>query len=240
MDSNINQLISLNGKNTLITGAFGGIGKEVMSLFLAHDQHVTAITRRATAEISENLSICHLDLNDEIEVTKFAKDVEPFDNVVLCHGVTGIRPIPMLTPEFTKETMQTNFFSKSHLISQLLKYKKILSPGRIVNVSSISAHYGSKSVAIYSSSHSATETFLRSLARSCLKKEITVNSVAVNAIWTPLFEGVSPDNPFFDTPLGPGDPVDVANAVYFSCQSGSRFITGETFFLTGGQFVFND
>ena len=81
-----------------------------MNLFLAHDQHVTAITRRATAEISQNLSICHLDLNDEIEVTKFAKDVEPFDNVVLCHGVTGIRPIPMLTPEFTKETMQTNFF----------------------------------------------------------------------------------------------------------------------------------
>ena len=56
MDSNINQLISLNGKNTLITGAFGGIGKEVMSLFLAHDQHVTAITRRPTAEISQKLS----------------------------------------------------------------------------------------------------------------------------------------------------------------------------------------
>ena len=41
MVSNIKQLISLNGKNTLITGAFGGIGKEVMNLFLAHDQHVT-------------------------------------------------------------------------------------------------------------------------------------------------------------------------------------------------------
>ena len=144
----------------------------------------------------------------------------------------------MLTPEFTKETMQTNFLSKSHLISQLLKHKKILSPGRIVNVSSISAHW-LEGVAIYSSSHSATRNLFALLARSCLKKEITVNSVAVNAIWTPLFEGVSPDNPFFDTPLGPGDPVDVANAVYFSCQSGSEFIT-EKLFLTGGQFVFND
>ena len=65
-------------------------------------------------------------------------------------------------------------------------------------------------------------------------------SIAVNAIWTPLFEGLPDDNPIFDAPLGHGEVGDVANAAYFLCQTGSEYITGETLFLTGGQTVFDD
>ena len=56
---------------------------------------------------------------------------------------------------------------------------------------------------------------MKSVAKSFLKTKITVNSIAVNAIWTPVFEGLSSDNPVFDTPLGRGEVADVANAVFF-------------------------
>ena len=242
MDNELKGLLSLNGTRTLLTGAFGGLGFGILNSFLENGQHVTATSRHNHEKFNANkaVEIVKVDLNDEEAVTSFAKNTEPFDNVVLCHGISGLRPIPMLTPAYSREILQTNFVSKTHLVSALIKNKKISSPGRLVNVSSISAHYGSKHVAIYSSSNAASESFMRSVGKAFLKKKITVNSVAVNAIWTPVFEGLSADNPVFDTPLGQGEVVDVANAVFFLCQNGSNFITGETLFLTGGQMEYDD
>lgn len=242
MDNELRDLLKLNGTRTLLTGAFGGLGIGILNLLLENGQHVTATTRQNNQKVKANKSveIVKVDLNNEEAVTSFVKTTEPFDNVILCHGISGLRAIPMLTPAYSREIFQTNFFSKTHLVSALVKYKKISSPGRLVNVSSISAHYGSKHVALYSSSNAASESFMRSVAKSFLKKEITVNSVAANAIWTPVFKGVSADNPIFDTPLGRGEVVDVANAVFFLCQKGANFITGETLFLTGGQIEYDD
>ena len=242
MDSSLHNMLSLNGKRTLLTGAFGGLGNGIIRLFTKHDQHITATTRRPEDEVPkhENVEVARVDLNNDAEVLEFVKNVDPFDNVILCHGIVGLRVIPMITPDYAQHITKTNFLSKTNLISQLVKRKKILAPGRVVNVSSVSAHYGSKNVSMYASSHAATETFMRSLAKSFLKKDVTVNSIAVNAIWTPLFEGLPDDNPIFDAPLGHGEVGDVANAAYFLCQTGSEYITGETLFLTGGQAVFDD
>ena len=242
MDNTLKDLLKLNGKRTLLTGAMGGLGLGILDVFLDNNQHVTATTRQTDTKFnrSKNVEVIQIDLNDDAAVTSFAKTTEPFDNVIVCHGVSGLRPIPMLTPSYSRGIFQTNFISKTHLLSSLIKNKKINSPGRVVNVSSISAHYGSKHVAIYSASNSATESFMKSVAKSFLKTKITVNSIAVNAIWTPVFEGLSSENPVFDAPLGRGEVADVANAVFFLCQNGANFITGETLFLTGGQIEFND
>lgn len=173
MDKELKELLSLNGTRTLLTGAFGGLGFGILNLFLENGQHVTATSRRNHEKFDANkaVEIVKVDLNDEEAVTSFAKNTEPFDNVVICHGISGLRPIPMLTPAYSREIFQTNFVSKTHLVSALIKNKKISSPGRLVNVSSISAHYGSKHVAIYSSSNAAGESFMRSVGKAFLKKK---------------------------------------------------------------------
>ena len=106
-----------------------------MDVFLGNNQHVTATTRQTNTKFdrSKNVEVIHIDLNDDAAVTSFAKTTEPFDNVIVCHGVSGLRPIPMLTPSYSRGIFQTNFISKTHLLSSLIKNKKINSPGRVVN-----------------------------------------------------------------------------------------------------------
>jgi 3-oxoacyl-[acyl-carrier protein] reductase len=239
------EILELNGTRTLVTGASGGFGSAVVKLLVDCGQEVIAIKRRSNSTDKlklKNLEVIRLDLTDAKEVAEFASHTLAFDNVICCHGISGLRLIPMLTPDFVENVFANNFKSKVNLLSSLIKRKKINNPGRIVNVSSISAHYGSSVVPIYSASHAATEAFMRSLAKSLLHKGVTVNSVATNAIWTPIFSGVenSKDNKIFDAPLGRGVPDDVARAIYFLCQKGSTYITGETLMLTGGKIVFDD
>ena len=241
----IREVLELNGTRTLVTGASGGFGSAIVRLLQVSGQEVIAISRRSTLpdELKEkNVRVIRLDLTDTRKVAEFAAETVAFDNVICCHGISGLRMIPMITPDFVDNIFVNNFNSKVNLLSSLVKRKKINSPGRVVNVSSISAHYGSSVVPIYSASHAATESFMRSLAKSLLHKGVTVNSVAAKAIWTPIFSGIkgNEDNKIFDAPLGRGVPDDVARAIYFLCQKGSTYITGETLILTGGKIVFDD
>lgn len=241
----IREVLELNGTRTLVTGASGGFGSAIVRLLQVSGQEVTAISRRSTLpdELKEkNVEVICLDLTDTKKVAEFAAETVAFDNVICCHGISGLRMIPMITPDFVDNIFVNNFTSKVNLLSSLLKRKKISRPGRVVNVSSISAHYGSSVVPIYSASHAATESFMRSLAKTLLHKGVTVNSVATSAIWTPMFSGVedNEDNKIFDAPLGRGAAEDVARAIYFLCQKGSSYITGETLILTGGKIVFDD
>ena len=239
------EILELNGTRTLVTGASGGFGSAVVKLLEASGQEVIAICRRSTLTDNlklKNVEVIRLDLTDAKKVAEFALNTPAFDNVICCHGISGLRLIPMITPDFVEDVFVNNFNSKINLLSSLIKRKKINNPGRVVNVSSISAHYGSSVVPIYSASHAATETFMRSLAKYLLHRGITVNSVATNAIWTPIFSSVdaSENNKVFDAPLGRGVPDDLARAIYFLCQKGSTYITGETLMLTGGRIVFDD
>ena len=113
MDNELKELLRPNGTRTLLTGAFGGLGTGILSLLLENGQHVTATSRRNHEKFYANkaVEIVKVDLNDEEAVTSFAKNTEPFDNVVLCHGIS-ITPIPLLTPAYSREIFQTNFSQK--------------------------------------------------------------------------------------------------------------------------------
>ena len=237
MNKAVSNLISLNGKRTLLTGAFGGFGRAILDLFVQHGQEITAISRRSidSTEAGANVECIQLDLKEHELVKRFIKESEPFDNVVFCHGTRLVTPVPLVTIAAANDFFDTNFMTRINLISNLIKYKKVSQPGRIVNISSISVHYASKLVPIYASAHSAAEAYMRSAAKYFLKKGVTVNSVAVNAIATPLWGEQASNHPVFDVPLGPGEADDVAKTVYFLCQNGATFITGETLILAGGQ-----
>jgi NAD(P)-dependent dehydrogenase (short-subunit alcohol dehydrogenase family) len=231
-------LFELVGKKTLITGATGGFGGALLRTFLEHGQNVTAVGRNATNLSnlkSTGATPINLDLNDSPAVKEFAKSCESFDQIILAHGINGPRPMRMISPEFSMNVIQTNLLSTLDLLSNLLRARKINSPGRIVYISSISAHFGANNNTAYAASKAGGEAAMLGLARDLLHKGITVNSVAPAAIETPLFEGSKPkvlDE--LNYPLGKGTPEDVANACLFLCTEGSKFITGETIILDGG------
>jgi NAD(P)-dependent dehydrogenase (short-subunit alcohol dehydrogenase family) len=174
-------------------------------------------------------------LTQTSDVKEFAKNCDKFDNIILAHGIHGARPMRMLSPDFSLKVIEANLLSTLDLMSNLLRAKKINSPGRIVFISSVAAHMGALNTIAYAASKAGGEAAMNGLARDLMHKEITVNSLAPAAIETALFLGHKSevlDEKLY--PLGIGQTSDVANAALFLCLEGSRYITGETIVLDGG------
>lgn len=231
-------LLKLVGSRTLITGATGGFGESLVRAYLNEGQQVTAIGRNASA-LNQLQTLgaqtVSLDVNQSSDVKAFSKTCEAFDQVIISHGIDGARPMRMLSAEYSLNVIQTNLLSVLDLLSHLLRARKINSPGRIIVISSISAHMGSSTAIPYAASKAGVESAVRGLARDLLHKAITVNSIAPAGIETTLFKGSNAAilNEL-NYPLGSGQVEDVSNAALFLSLEGSKYITGETIILDGG------
>jgi len=239
-----NEILKLNGEKTLITGATGGIGKEIVKVFSRYNQKITALGR-SIEKLNELNDMCletkSIDINNESEIKNYVKNIEKIDNLILCHGIIGARPMRMVGKSFLNEVIQNNLISTIDFVSNLLRSNKINKPGRIIFISSVSAHMGANNTVPYAASKAGAEIAFKGLARDLLKKDITVNSICPAAIDTPLWEGNIGNavNNIEDYPLGLGEVEDVANACVFLCLNGSKFITGESIILDGGAVKIN-
>jgi NAD(P)-dependent dehydrogenase (short-subunit alcohol dehydrogenase family) len=232
------KLLELNGARSLVVGITGGLGLEIAHSLKQARQDVFGIGRnkeKLNQLKKYDFEIASLDITCEDSIIDFAKSCPAFDNIILCNGINGPRPARMCNDNFVRSVLDNNLIGSINLISNLLRKKKIASPGRVVFMSSISCHIAATNSAAYAASKGGGEAFFRGLARELMKKDITVNSVAPAAIETPIFEGNRPKvlNPDL-YPLSSGHPSDVSNAVLFLLQNGARFITGETLILDGG------
>ena len=231
-------LLKLVGTRTLITGATGGFGESLVRAYLNEGQQVTAIGRNANA-LNQLQTLgaqtVSLDVNQSSDVKAFSKTCEAFDQVIISHGIDGARPMRMLTAEYSLNVIQTNLISVLDLLSHLLRARKVNSPGRVIVISSISAHMGASTAIPYAASKAGVESAVRGLARDLLHKSITVNCIAPAGIQTALFK--DSNSPVLDEanyPLGSGRVEDVSNAALFLSLEGSKYITGETIILDGG------
>jgi NAD(P)-dependent dehydrogenase (short-subunit alcohol dehydrogenase family) len=101
----------------------------------------------------------------------------------------------------------------------------------IVNLTSIEAHRAAPGFGIYSAMKAAVENFSRTLALELGDRRIRVNCVAPDVIPTP---GIGGDVPV-KTPLPVAGHVDdVAAAVIYLVSDLSRFVTGTTIHVDGG------
>jgi len=103
--------------------------------------------------------------------------------------------------------------------------------GSIVNITSIEAHRAGPDFAIYSAMKAAVENLTKSLALELGDRHIRVNCVAPDVIPTPGIGHAMP----VTTPLPyAGHVDDVAAAVVFLASNVSRFVTGSTLHVDGG------
>jgi NAD(P)-dependent dehydrogenase (short-subunit alcohol dehydrogenase family) len=127
--------------------------------------------------------------------------------------------------------VRENFVSVTHCVRACVP--KMPSDGRasIVNLTSIEAHRAAPGFGIYSAMKAAVENFSRTLALELGERRIRVNCVAPDVIPTP---GIGGDVPV-KTPLPVAGHVDdVAAAVIYLVSDLSRFVTGTTIHVDGG------
>ena len=113
--------------------------------------------------------------------------------------------------------------------------------GRIVNMSSESAHYGDSGLVDYCAAKMGVIGFTRSLARELAPRGVTVNVVCPGGIRTRAHERLPQDvveRIRQSVPLGHmGEPEDVAATVVFLASAAGRYITGQTLLIDGGRWM---
>ena len=148
------------GKTALITGANGGIGKSIVSLFLKNNANVVCLIRKSDQKFkkyikkfSKNVIIIESDLTDETnlksQVEKIFSKNKKLDILVNNAGTASGSIIEMTSQKNLKEIFNVNFFSQIRLTQLVLKYLKNSKQSSIVNIGSISAKIADRGTLAY-------------------------------------------------------------------------------------------
>lgn len=233
----------------VITGAAGGIGKELTRAFLAQDFKVGAMDLREPAlkTLSDELQSDRL-LTIAMDVTKQQEILDSFRQVIQRLGqpavlvnVAGTNLVQdslQMTEADWNRILALNLTGTFFCTQAALPYMLRRSYGRIINLSSIFGIRGQARQAVYSASKAGVIGLTRALAVEFADKGITVNAVAPVATLTERVRALPKDflnEQLSHIPMGRfGSTDDVVHTVLFLASEGGSFYTGQTFSPNGG------
>lgn len=247
-------LVNLEKKNIIITGAASGIGKACAKLFseLGASLLLLDVNESALLDFSKTLSskvVCKaFDLTDfdalknNVMAAK-EKLGAPYTGFVHCAGIPSVVPLRVLSNCQYEKVQKINVqagLNLAKIFSNRSCYDKE-QQGSIVFISSVYGIVGSAANVAYSMSKAAVIGMTKSLAVELSPKNIRVNCVAPGFIKTNMANDVSV---MFESQyenkiesmhlLGWGEPIDVANSIAFLLSDAAKWITGSVFNVDGG------
>jgi NAD(P)-dependent dehydrogenase (short-subunit alcohol dehydrogenase family) len=236
------QDVSLAGRVALVTGAAVGLGEAIAVTFARFGADLAICDRDAdglAATASEarmtggRVFQAELDVRDGEAVTRFvaAAHAELGRLDVLVNNAGGGFQAPFLEvrPNGQRALVDENFTSVTHFVRAVAPHLPDGS-GAIVNLTSIEAHRASPGYAIYAAMKAAVASLTRSLALELGARGIRVNCIAPDVIPTPGIGSVEANTPLARV----GHPDDIAGAALFLASPLSRFVTGTTLHVDGG------
>jgi NAD(P)-dependent dehydrogenase (short-subunit alcohol dehydrogenase family) len=231
----------LEGRVAVVTGAARGIGLSIAESFARFGADVamcdrdaeglSASARRVEAAGRRALGAV-LDVRDEAAVAEFFEQVSgafPRIDVLVNNAGGGFQaPFLEVNAKGRDALIRENFTQVAEFVRRAVP--AMGAGGSIINVTSIEAHRAAPGYAIYAAMKAAVANLTGSLALELGALGIRVNCIAPDVIPTP---GIGEDLP--PTPLARrGHPDDVAGAAVFLASDLSRFVTGTTLHVDGG------
>ncbi len=235
-------------KNVLITGATGGIGSALVSIFHKNGYNIFATgtntekLKSLKEKYNERLGCLKSDLLDKSQIERIVKTAnEHFGTIHILINNAGITKdnlfIRMKDQEWNdvlNVNLNANYLLTKLVIKDMIKSKW----GRVINISSDAAKLGNSGQANYVASKSAIEGITRTIANEVATRGITVNCVSPGFIKTDIIETINKDrlnSMLANVPIGRmGDINEVASAVFFLSSEESSYITGQVLRVNGG------
>lgn len=242
----------LQGRTIVVTGAGRGLGLEIARAVGADGARVVVAERdadraaKAVAELVADGVDAHqvdTDVADPESVKSLAAAVADLggayglvNNAALADGIGG-RYFHEIPVQDWDRVMAVNIRGP-WLVAAALYEQLAAAQGRIVNLASDAAFYGSPRLAHYVTSKGAVVAMTRAMARDAGRHGITVNAVAPG-----LTEGEAADripaerhelyrsNRALDRAQ---QPEDITGLVRFLLSDAAGYITGQTMLVDGG------
>ena len=237
-----------NFKKILITGASGGIGGEIAKLFSDNNWNVLCHYNSSIEKIynleqyfinnNRNYRLLKCDFSDKKQIDSFINNLDGFYISSLINNAgTFIENNNNLSNIIKLFTINT--FSSMLVAMKVFDNMKRNKFGRIVNVSSIGAKYGSGFLSMpYGCSKLALEGITKTLSREGSTYNILVNTVRPGVIDTDFHKKSSKDmdQRVSLIPLKRmGRTEDISKMVYYLGSEENNFITNEVIAISGGE-----
>lgn len=244
----------LTGKAGIVTGGSSGIGFQIANVLAEAGAAVYVISRtgRPKDGVGESApGVVHLkgDVGSREEMEKAAAEIAAkhggvLDFLVNNAGVSYKCRAEDFPMERFEQIMDVNV--KYVFLMSVICYpylKKSPDRGRIINITSMSAHLGFSEVVPYCTSKGAVLAMTRALAVEWAADNLCVNSIAPGWFRSKMTEQVV-DQAREAKILGRmpfhayGDTRDLGAMAKFLCGSGASYITGQDFAVDGGALAF--
>ena len=244
-------MFSLKNKKALITGASGGIGKELARILVEYNAEVCISGRNIEelAELKKSLGDkCHTvpcDLSNKDQISElFSKSEEilgQIDILVNNAGITKDNIFLRMSEEEWLDVININLNSTFNLLKLVTKGMVKRKYGRIINISSVVGVTGGAGQVNYAASKSGLIGLTKSLSQELATRNITVNCIAPGFIETPMTEKLDDKRKDIIINSIPasriGSPKDLSSAVIFLASQESSYITGQTIHINGGLYM---
>ena len=247
----MNVSFDFSGEVAVITGSARGVGRAMVSAFVAAGCRVIAADRdeeglQQTCEPHGSaVRLIRADVSTEDGADAIvAAAAREFGKLTFCINNAAVAPHTSLLEETVQvwDTVYAVNCRGTFLMTQRAARVMIdqRQGGRIVNFSSGVASRGSAGAAAYASSRAATESFTRVAAIELAPHEILVNCVSPGLIDTqpkplPRAMAESLGRRIPALPLArAGEPEEVVNVVMWLCSDGASYVTGTVAHVDGG------
>lgn len=240
-------------KVVCITGADGGIGREITKKFAAEGATLILTSIADTPAFADFVNglkseykveiypFC-FDLLDEEAIKEGLKAIKALKlkiNVLINNaGMPHLAILPFTKMSDVKKVFQVNYFAQLQITQSLLGCMAKNGEGVILNAASIAGIDGDPGNAVYGATKASMILFTKVLSKELAPQGIRVNAVAPGLTSTPFADAMGDKAKASMEQISSmgrlATPKEIANTYFFLASEEASFINGQVIRVDGG------